>query len=132
MNGADAADSGFATGPGISMVEVVASARGGTIVGTVVDDDNKTVSEVQVFCAPDASREKRHDLYQQALTDRRGQFSLRGLTPGNYTVFVLNGEPSDVNDPDFFKAHETGGQSVRLNEGEQKTLTLKFSWNSTP
>jgi len=132
VNGADAADSGFATGPGISMVEVVASARGGTIVGTVVDGDNKTVSEVQVFCAPDASRQKRPDLYQEALTDRRGQFSLRGLNPGNYTVFVLNGEPSDVNDPDFFKAHETEGQSVRLNEGEQKTLTLKFSWNSTP
>ena len=75
---------------------------------------------------------KRPDVYQQALTDRRGQFSLRGLNPGNYTVFVLNGEPSDVNDPDFFKAHETEGQSVRLNEGEQKTLMLKFSWNSTP
>lgn len=115
MNGADAADSGFATGPGISMVEVVASAKGGTIVGTVVDGDNKAVSEVQVFCAPDASRQKRPDVYQQALTDRRGQFSLRGLTPGNYTVFVLNGEPSDVNDPDFFKAHEAEGQSVRLN-----------------
>jgi hypothetical protein len=132
VNGVDAADSGFTTGPGISMVEVVASSRGGTIVGTVVDGDNKTVSEVQVFCAPDASRQKRPDVYQQALTDRRGQFSLRGLNPGNYTVFVLNGEPSDVNDPDFFKAHETEGQSVRLNEGEQKTLTLKFSWNSTP
>jgi hypothetical protein len=131
VNGADAADSGFATGPGISMVEVVASARGGTIVGTVVDGDNKAVSEAQVFCAPDASRQKRSDLYQQVLTDPRGQFSLRGLNPGDYTVFVLNGEPSDVNDPDFFKAHETEGQSVRLNEGEQKTLTLKFSWNST-
>jgi Carboxypeptidase regulatory-like domain len=132
VNGADAADSGFATGPGISMVEVVASARGGTIVGTVVDGDNKTVSDVQVFCAPDASRQKRPDVYQQVLTDRRGQFSLRGLNSGDYTVFVLNGEPSDVNDPDFFQAHETEGQSVRLNEGEQKTLTLKFSWNSTP
>ncbi len=132
VNGADVAESGFATGPGISIVEVVASARGGTIVGTVVDGDNKTVSEAQVFCAPGASRQKRSDLYQQVLTDPRGQFSLRGLNPGDYTVFVLNGEPSDVNDPDFFKAHETEGQIVRLNEGEQKTLTLKFSWNSTP
>src|SRR6185312_14538527 len=61
VNGADVAESGFATGPGISIVEVVASARGGTIVGTVVDGDNKTVSEAQVFCAPDASRQKRSD-----------------------------------------------------------------------
>jgi hypothetical protein len=132
VNGADAGDSGFATGPGISMVEIVASARGGTIVGTVVDGDNKTVSDVQVFCVPDASRQKRPDVYQQALTDRRGQFSLRGLNPGDYTVFVLNGEPADINDPDFVQAHETEGQSVRLDEGEQKTLTLKFSWNSSP
>jgi hypothetical protein len=131
VNGTDAGDSGFATGPGISMVEIVASARGGTIVGTVVDGDNKTVSDVQVFCVPDASRQTRPDVYQQTVTDRRGQFRLRGLNPGDYTVFALYGEPSDVNDPDFFQAHETEGQSVHLNEGEQKTLTLKFSWNST-
>lgn len=129
VNGKDAGDSGFTTGPGVSILDIVASANGSAILGTVVDGDNKTVADVEVVCVPDENRRKRHDIFQRVRTDKRGQFSLRGLNPGEYTVFALREDAEDITDPEFVQEHQAEGQQFRLDEGEQKTVTLKFSWN---
>jgi len=132
VNGKDAGDSGFAVGPAVTVIDVVASAKGSAIVGTLLDSDDKTVFDVPVICVPDEARRKRRDLYQLSQTDRRGHFSLRGLNAGEYVVFAVNGDPGDFTDPDFIREHEATGQRVRVDDGEQKTITLKFSWDSEP
>jgi len=133
LNGRDVGDSGFAVGPGVSTIDIVASANGSAIVGTLVDADNKTVTDMEVVCVPDESRRKRHDVYQQERTNSRGQFSFLGLNPGDYLIFPLNGEDAaEITDPDFIRQHEGIAQRVHVDEGEHKTVTLEFSWNSEP
>lgn len=132
LNGKDVGDSGFSLVGGMTSLEIVASGQGSTIEGNVVDEDGKPVPDVPVVCIPDASRRKRRDIYQQVQTDRQGHFALRGLNPGEYQVFPLQDDAEDVTDPDFVRAHEAIGQSVKLGRGERKAVVLKLAAESEP
>jgi hypothetical protein len=133
LNGKDVGDSGFAVEPGVSTIDIVASAKGSAILGTLIDHDNKTVTDMDVVCIPDEPRRKRHDMYQRVSTNSRGQFSFLGLNPGEYLIFALNGESSaEITNPEFIREHEATAQRVSLDEGERKTVTLDFSWNTEP
>jgi hypothetical protein len=125
-NGKDVGDSGFAVGNGAPYLDIVGSARGGTIEGVALDDQGKPVGDEQIVCIPDAARRKRHDVYQQVQTDQRGYFSLRGLNPGEYQVFALDDEVNDITDQDFVAAHEGQGETVKVEAGERKTVSLKL------
>ena len=65
-------------------------------------------------------------MYQQVQTDQRGYFSLRGLNPGEYQVFALEDNVPDITDPDFAAAHEGQGETVTVDSGERKAITLKL------
>lgn len=127
VNGKDVGDSGFSTTGGVTSIDIVVSAKGGTITGTVVDDKDAPIADVQVVCIPDASRRKRRDIYQEAQTDQRGHFVLRGLNPGEYQVFALDDPVGDISEPEFVRTHETLGQTVKLDEGARQTISLKMA-----
>lgn len=105
------------------------SANGATVEGVVTDDKDRPASDVQVICIPDANRRERHDLYQLASADYRGHFSLRGMNPGEYRVFALDADVDDaeITDPEFVRTHESLGQTVKLEEGEHKSIVLMLS-----
>jgi hypothetical protein len=132
LNGKDVGDSGFSLASGLTSLEIVASAQGSSIEGNVVDEDGKPVADIPVVCVPDASRRKRHDIYQQVETDRQGHFAMRGLNPGEYQVFTLDDPADDITDPDFVSAHEALSQSVKLDPGERKGVVLKLAPESQP
>jgi hypothetical protein len=132
LNGKDVGDSGFSIAGGVVSLEIVASAQGGAIEGNVVEEDGKPVPDVPVVCIPDTSRRKRHDIYQQAQTDRQGHFSLRGLNPGEYQVFTLDDDPGDITDPAFVSSHAALGKGVKLDPGERKQIVLRFAPESQP
>jgi hypothetical protein len=132
LNGKDVGDSGFSVAGGTTSLEIVASAQGSTIEGNVVDEDGKPVPDTTVVCVPDASRRKRHDIYQQIQTDRQGHFAMRGLNPGEYQIFTLDDPADDITDPDFVAAHEALGQSVKLDADERKGIMLKLAPESKP
>ncbi len=127
LNAKEVGDSGFSTAGGVTSVDIVVSAKGGTIAGTVVDDRDTPIADVQVVCIPDAGRRKRRDIYQEAQTDQRGHFVLRGLNPGEYQVFALDDPAGDISDPEFVRTHEALGQSVKLDEGARQTISLKVA-----
>jgi hypothetical protein len=128
LGGKDIADSVFTVGGARYSMDIVVSAKGSTLEGVVVDGKDKPASDVTVICIPDAKRRERHDLYQQDTTDHRGEFSLRGLNPGEYRVFALDTDidEEEMTDPEFVRAHEALGQTVKLEEGERKSLVLKL------
>jgi len=126
VDGREAGDSGFTVGSGAPFLDVLASAKGSTIEGAAVDEDGKPIPDLQVVCIPDATRRKRHDIYQQVQTDQRGYFSLRGLNAGEYQVFALDEAATDISDPDFVTAHEGQGQTVKVALGERKGVILKL------
>jgi protocatechuate 3,4-dioxygenase beta subunit len=125
LNGQEVGDSGFASGPG-TYLDVVISARGATVEGTVVDEKGKPVPSVTVIDVPDAERRLRPDLYQQDTTDVHGHFSLRGLNPGSYTVLAFEELQENVRDPEFLQSYGSQGQKVELDEGTDKSIVVKL------
>jgi hypothetical protein len=91
----------------------------------VLDAKEKPVSDAVVVAIPDARRRKRYDVYQQAITDQRGHFQLRGLNPGDYTLLAFESLEDDYRDPEFIEAYEGRGETVRLEEGSHKSVLLK-------
>jgi len=126
VNGKDVGDSGFTVGNAAPFLDVVGSAKGATIEGVAVDDTGKPIADMQIVCIPDAVRRNRHDVYQQVQTDQRGYFSLRGLNPGEYQVFALDDAATDITNPDFVATHDGQGETVTVDSGERKAITLKL------
>jgi len=126
VDGKEVGDSGLSITGGASFLDIVGSAKGSAIEGTAVDDEGKPIPDMQVVCIPDATRRKRHDIYQQVQTDQRGYFSLRGLNAGEYQVFALDDAPGDITDQDFVSAHDGQGETVTVEAGERKSVVLKL------
>jgi hypothetical protein len=124
LGGKDVADSGFTVSGATYSLDVMLSARGGTIEGTVLDSADQAVAYATVVSVPSAEHRKRPDLFQQDTADQQGHFSLRGLNPGEYTVFAWE-DLEDYRDPEFLKLYEGRGQGVRLDEGERKSISVK-------
>jgi protocatechuate 3,4-dioxygenase beta subunit len=125
LNGQDLGDSGFDVNSATDL-EVVISARGATIEGTVVDDKGKPVSSATVVDVPDSDHRLRSDLYQQDTSDERGHFSLRGLNPGSYTVLAFEDLEESPQDPEFLTGNGTKGEKVAVDEGTDKRIVLKL------
>jgi len=125
LDGRDVADSGFIVSAGTSL-EVVVSANGATIEGTVVDSKGKPVADAAVLDVPSAEHRNRTDFYQRDTTDELGHFSLRGLNPGKYTVLAFDELQADIRDPEFLKSYEDRGEHVQLDEGARTSIVVKL------
>jgi len=124
VEGRDVTDSGFVVTSG-AFLDVVISANGSTIEGTVIDSKGKPVAYATVVDVPSADRRPRRDLYQQVDTDALGHFSLRGLNAGKYTVLAFDDLEEDTHQPEFLEAFEGFEEHVQLDEGTRSTVTLK-------
>jgi hypothetical protein len=125
LDGRDVADSGFPVSSQ-TYLDVVVSANGARIVGTVVGSNGQPVANATVVDVPTEEHGTRPDLYQRDTTDESGHFSLRGLNPGKYTVFAFDELQEDVRQPAFLKSYETRGEIVQLEEGTRKSVVLKL------
>jgi hypothetical protein len=125
LGGHDVLDSGFQVLPE-TFLDLVVSANGASIAGTVVDADGKPVANATVVDVPSAEHRSRPDIYQRDTTDASGHFSLRGLNPGKYRVFAFEELQEDVRQPEFLNSYETRGEIVQLEEGARKNVVLKL------
>jgi protocatechuate 3,4-dioxygenase beta subunit len=128
LDGRDVANSGFPVRPE-TYLDVVISAKGAGIAGTVVDGNGQPIANATVVDVPAAEHRMRLDLYQQDTSDESGYFSLRGLNPGKYTVFAFEELQEDFRQPEFLKSYETRGQVVELDKGTRKSVVLKLISN---
>ena len=107
-------------------IEIVISANGARIDGTVVDDHNQPFSGARIILVPEVSKQSRMDLYRTANSDQSGRFSLRGIAPGNYSLFAFERvDEGSWYDPDFLSIYSDYAQSVRVDESSQVTQQLK-------
>jgi hypothetical protein len=125
LDGRDVADSGFPVSPE-PYLDVVISANGGTIAGTVVDGNGQPVANATVVNVPSGEHRMRRDLYQRETSDESGHFSLRGLNPGKYTVLAFEELQEDFRRSEFLKTYETRGETLQLEEGARKSVVLKL------
>jgi hypothetical protein len=109
---------------GTYSLDVVVSAEGATIEGTVVDEKGKPVSDATVVAAPDGERRKRLDVWGQDTTDAQGHFRLRGLISGDYTVLAWEDPEGNVRDPEFVRSFQDRGAKVQLEDGARKNISV--------
>lgn len=121
LGGVDVLNTGFLfSGEPDNVLEIVLGRNAGSLSGRVVDDAGQPSHGVFVTLVPSLSSARlyRTDMYKTTSTDGEGRFEIKGLPPGDYKVFALEGFEKDAwVDPDFFRPYEDRGTAVRIGEG---------------
>jgi hypothetical protein len=121
------------SGPPKGSLDLVLSAAGGRIEGTVLDEEKKAFSGATVVLVPGARHRERRELFKTTTTDQYGRFTLRGISPGEYKLFAWQEiEPGAYQDPDFLRAYETKGHTLRITEGEGVIVELRLIPSTDP
>ncbi|HEX8985163.1 MAG TPA: carboxypeptidase regulatory-like domain-containing protein [Bryobacteraceae bacterium] len=99
-------------------LELVLGAKPGTVEGAVAEE-GKAQPGVGVTLVPDPPRESLRGRVKFASADQNGHFSMKGVAPGNYTLYALpdSSEYELLFDPDAMKAYEGKGVKVTVEEG---------------
>jgi protocatechuate 3,4-dioxygenase beta subunit len=131
-------ETGFtATGP--ATLDLLVSTKGGTVEGVVVDaavkkavekdgDEVHPVANAIVVAVPEEKYRKLPDRFEIGSTDQHGRFTIRGVAPGSYTLYVWQDlEDGVYRDPDFLKSQEANGTAVKVEEGSHQQIELKVS-----
>jgi protocatechuate 3,4-dioxygenase beta subunit len=106
-------------------IEVVLNPNGGRIDGRVLKED-KPFSGAVVVLVPEEGRRKEERFYKSTSTDQDGQFSIRGITPGDYTLFAWETvEHGAYMDPDFLRPYKDRGKQIRVDEGSKLNAQLE-------
>jgi protocatechuate 3,4-dioxygenase beta subunit len=124
--GRDTRDTGLTVNTGSILLDVVLSAKGAKLTGVVVDEKGQPVANAVVVAMPEEKFRKRSERYAKATTDQRGQFSMQGLIPGQYSLLAWESLDGDSYlDADFRKQFEDQAVSVRAESSQSAKVTLK-------
>ena len=108
-------------------VEIVISAKGGQIKGTVKDAKQEPAASALVVLVPDSSRRDQLHLFKQTPADQNGSFSLKGVPPGEYTLFSWESiEDGAWQDPAVLLKYEIDGTKVKVAQGGSETVQVKM------
>jgi len=114
--------SGTVSGP----LDVIVSANGGQIEGTVVNDKQKPMPSIQVVLIP-GRQLSRIDLYKTAATDENGHFMIRGIAPGDYKIYAWEAlEQFAYFDSDLLRQFDQKGKFMQMTEGAKEVVEVKM------
>ena len=110
-------------------LEVVLSPHAGQVSGSVLDPKTqKAAPAVMVVLVPqEKERRDREAFYRMAATDSAGQFTFKGVIPGEYRVYAWEeAEYGAWMDPDFVKPVESRGEAVSIAEGGRQAVQVNL------
>jgi hypothetical protein len=119
-------NTGFSVGnqPALPL-EIVVSANGGTIEGNVQTSEHKPAASSMVVLVPPADQRQNALLYKNTPTDEKGNFSLKGVPPGEYTLFAWESVPFTAwMNPDFLSKYQDRGRAVVVSQGTRLEAQL--------
>jgi len=128
QNGRSVYDAGFEVGPGSpDAIQIVMKSGAAIVNGTVVDASDKPVAAATVALIP-TNRRDNPGLYWNISTDATGNFSLRGVAPGEYKIFAW---PGSVNgafyNSSFLARFEESGQPITVSANGKATIRLSLA-----
>jgi hypothetical protein len=105
-------------------IDVVLDARGGRVGGRVFGPDGSVWSGAGVALVPDPPQ-GRLQSYRTGVADEYGQFQIRGVPPGRYTLIAwLDDPPCDVYDPSGLEACRATGMAVSVEQAASLSVQL--------
>ena len=125
LGGLEVADTGFAVSPG-TVLDVVVSAKGAGVEGTVVDREGKPAAGASVVTIPASGKLGRPDAYQYARADDSGLFVVRGMNPEEFMVLAFEELQGDYRTLEFAKEYQGKGKKIELDEGGKKSVVVKL------
>jgi len=129
----DVLEKGLSVSGAAGSLELVMSANGARIEGTVVDDQKNPVSGATVALVPEPQLRERSDLFKSANTDQYGAFLFRGVAPGDYKLFAWESVEADsYRDPAFLDPYEKQGLAVSVHEKSREQVQLALIPASPP
>jgi protocatechuate 3,4-dioxygenase beta subunit len=118
-------DSAISVNGGSMTVDLAVSTQGAVVDGVVTDAKGQPLPNAVVVAVPEARLRSRVDRYRKTVSDQSGHFTLRGLRPGDYTLFSWESiEGEAYYNPDFLKTYEGQGSALHLSEGDHKSVQL--------
>ncbi len=94
------------------------------IDGTVSNDD-RPFQGATVVLVPDVNRRGQPRYYKVSMSNQSGKFVLRGIAPGDYTIFAWEEIERDAYmDPDFLQLYGDRGKEVSVDAGSHQTIEL--------
>lgn len=113
---------------GEAAVEILLSPKAGSVDGTVLDGD-KPFSGGGVVLVPDPFTGKNLIVTAKTTsTDQNGKFSLKGIAPGDYTLYAIE-EPTNPMflDAELLKPYEKSSKKVKIGESGRESAELRIS-----
>jgi hypothetical protein len=106
-------------------LEIVLSPNGGTVQGSVVNDQRQAIPNARVVLVP--SRRENYAYYRTTTTNQLGEFSLQGVAPGEFKVFALlqSLDGDSLRDPAILAPIESRGVSVTATQGSIVTTQIQ-------
>jgi hypothetical protein len=110
---------------GDTEMEVVLTAPGAVVEGTVRTAASTPLGSATVALVPDAPYRRSWVRYRSVVTDPDGKFEIHGIAPGSYKLFAwpeLDG--AAYRNADFMKEFEERGKPVNVEKGKRQTVDL--------
>jgi hypothetical protein len=108
-------------------LEIVASVRGGVLMGRAFGADGRIAPGVNVMVVPDPAEGRAHR-YRLGYADQYGLFQIPGLAAGRYTAFAYYDEPPcELYDPVALETCRTAGTGFSASEGAQTLASLRVA-----
>jgi hypothetical protein len=110
-------------------LDIVLSPNAGQVTGTVLDPNTqKAAPAVMVVLVPqEKERRDRETFYRSTTSDLSGQFTFKGVVPGEYRVYAWEeAEYGSWMDPDFLKPVESRGEAVSVAESGRQAVQVNL------
>jgi protocatechuate 3,4-dioxygenase beta subunit len=115
QGGTSVMDNGFIHDQSATPIQIVIDTNGITLQGTVVNADGKPAANATVVLVPPQARRQNALLYKNATTNEAGTFTLRGVSPGPYTIFAWESVPPTAwQNAEFLAKYEARGRQINL------------------